>query len=154
MSKFRSILMVLLALTLAGCGNSASQRLIGKWKCDFAKAAAKAAGKMTEKEEDARAAAVLNMVQAMGMKMEMILEFKSDQTLNVTTNGIPSPFSGPMTWKTIEGQGDKLTIEITNPKEKTPSKVQITFNDNDHLQFIPPDPKVKCSCPFCETGAA
>ncbi len=123
MSKFRLVLMVLLSLTLAGCGNSATKRLIGKWKWDPLKGIAKDFGIQTE--------------------MGMIFEFKSDQTLNVSATGIPAPFSGSMTWKTLESQGDKLTIEITNPKENTPSKVQITFTDNDHLQFIPPDMKTK-----------
>lgn len=143
MSKFRLILIVLFSFFLAGCGNSASKRLVGKWKYDFAKTAAKAADKMTGEVKDGKGAAALAMAQALGMKMEMIFEFKSDQTVNVSATGIPAPFSGPMTWKTLESQGDKLTIEITNPKEKTPSKVQITFTDNDHLQFIPPDSTVK-----------
>ena len=143
MSKFRLVLMVLLALTLFGCGNSASQRLIGKWKYDFAKAAAKEAGTMMGENKDGKAAAALGIAQAMGMKMEMIIEFKSDQTANVATTGMPFPFTGPMAWTTLDSQGDKLTIEITNPQDKKTSKVQITFIDNDHLQFSPPDANAK-----------
>jgi hypothetical protein len=139
MRKSCLILLVLFSISMTGCGNSASQRLIGKWKFD----AAKAAGKLIGEDKDGKAAAALGMMQAMGMKMEMVIEFKADKTANVTTTGLPTPFAGTVTWKEIEAQGDKLTIEITNPKEKNPSKVQITFIDNDHLQFSPPDTNAK-----------
>ncbi|MCC6126373.1 MAG: hypothetical protein IT426_15555 [Pirellulales bacterium] len=139
MRKTCLILMVLFSFSMAGCGNSTSQRLIGKWKFD----AAKAAGKLIGEDKDGKAAAALGMMQAMGMKMEMVIEFKADKTANVTTTGLPSPFSGVVSWKVTEAQGDKLTIEITNPKENKTSKVQITFTDNDHLQFSPPDANAK-----------
>jgi hypothetical protein len=143
MPKTSTILIVFLSLILAGCGNSAANRLIGTWKYDFAKAAANEAGKRMGENGDNKAAAALSVVEAFGMKMEMILDFKADQTVNITASGIPFPFSGPMTWKSVESDGDKLTIEITNPKDKSTSKVQIAFIDNDHLQFSPPDSKAK-----------
>jgi hypothetical protein len=115
MLKVRFILMFLLALTLAGCNKSAPERLIGKWK--FKK---------------------LDVISKdMGVNMEMTFNFKSDQTGDVTTTGL-LPFAGPITWKTLDTKGNNLTIEITNPKEKIPGKVQITFTDNDHLLFSPP----------------
>jgi hypothetical protein len=115
MLKVRLFLIVLLSITLAGCNKSAPERLIGKWKF---------------KKLDA-------ISKDLGVNMEMIFEFKSDQTGNFTTTGL-LPFAGPITWKTLETKGNNLTIEITNPKEKIPGKVQITFTDNDHILFSPP----------------
>jgi outer membrane lipoprotein-sorting protein len=139
MLKFRLFLLILLTLTLAGCGKSPSQRLVGKWKFD----AAKAVSNLAKEHKDDGIAAAIGVAQAMGQKMEIILEFNADQTGNATTIGLPSPFAGPITWKTLDAQGDKLTIEITNPKENATSKVQITFVDDDHIQFLPPDAKMK-----------
>jgi hypothetical protein len=139
MAKFRWMVLVLLTLASVGCGNSASQKLIGKWKFD----AAKAASKMVGDKADGKAAAALGMMQTMGMKMEMVLEFKADHTANFTATGIPSPFPDSINWKVIESQGDKVTVEFNNSKENKTNKVQITFTDNDHLQFSPPDSSAK-----------
>jgi hypothetical protein len=143
MSKPATFLVVLLSLALAGCGDAATNRLIGVWKYDFAKAAADEAGKRMGENGPGNATAALGVAQALGMKMEMMLDFKSNQTVNITTTGIPFPFTGEMTWKTVESNGDKLTIEITNPQDKRSSRVQITFIDRDNLQFSPPDSTAK-----------
>jgi uncharacterized lipoprotein NlpE involved in copper resistance len=141
MARIRLIALILMVLTLAGCGNSASNRLLGKWKCDFTKALLKQMGEKSQ----GNSAAALGIAQAFGANttMEMTIEFKSDQTGNVSTTGIPFPFDGAITWKTIESQGDKITVEIANPKEKQTSKLQITFLDNDHLRFSPPNTEAK-----------
>jgi hypothetical protein len=143
MTKARLVVLVLLSLGLTGCGNPAAQRLVGKWKFDFAKAAAKEAEKRMGADQDGKAAAALGMAQMMGMKMEMIIEFKSDATGNVSTTGIPFPFAGPITWKVLEGSGEKLTVEFTNAQDKQSSKVQIALVDNDHLLFSPPNSRGK-----------
>jgi uncharacterized lipoprotein NlpE involved in copper resistance len=142
MMKTKLALLVLLAVSLTGC-NSASSRLIGTWKFDFAKAAAKQADKMMGANNGGTAASALGMAQTFGMKMEMTFEFKSDQTVNIATTGIPFPFTGLMNWKTIKSDGDNLVIEITNPEDKKTSQIQIAFIDNDHLRFSPPDSNAK-----------
>jgi hypothetical protein len=129
-----------MTLVLAGCNESSSQRLIGKWKFD----AAKAATEMAKKENNEMAATAIGLLQASGQKMEMIFEFGPDQKGNVSAAGIPAfNYDGPFTWKTVESKGDKLTIEITNPKVNQSSRVQITFIDNDHLTFSPPEANAK-----------
>jgi hypothetical protein len=149
MLKFRWFLLILLTLTLAGCGKSPSQRLVGKWKFD----AAKAVSELAKENKDDGIAAAIGVAQAMGQKMEIIFEFKSDQTGSATTVNIPFPFEGPIAWKPLESQGDKLTIEIKKPQENATGNVQITLNatgkaqitfvDDDHLQFLLPDVKMK-----------
>jgi hypothetical protein len=125
MLRFRLVLLILLSLTFAGCGKSAPDRLIGKWQFD----AAKEFGKI---EKDFGASKILG---APGVKMVMTIKFDANHTGNFEI-----PFvSGPITWKVLEMQGEKLTIEITNPKEAKPSKVDITFIDNDHMEFKYPD---------------
>lgn len=138
MTKLKFSLLVLLALSLTGC-NSASQRLLGKWKCDFAKALAKKTDQIMGKTDGGMASVAQGLAESMGLKEEMTFEFKSDQTVNIATTGIPFPFTGPMNWKTVKSDGDNLTIEITNPKDKRTSQIQITFIDNDHLKFSSPD---------------
>jgi hypothetical protein len=139
MSKAAVFLVIVASLALAGCGDAAANRLIGTWKYDFAKAAADEAGKRMGENGSGNAAAALGVAQALGMTMEMTLDFKSNQTVNITTTGIPFPLTGEMSWKTVESTGDKLTIEITNPQDNRSSRVQITFIDRNHLQFSPPN---------------
>jgi hypothetical protein len=121
MSRFRLAILVLLALTFAGCGKSASERLIGKWQFD----AAKEFGKI---EKDFGESNILGIP---GVKMVMTIQFDADHTGNFE---IPL-LSGPITWKVLETHGEKLTIEITNPKEAKPSKVEIAFLDDDRMEF-------------------
>jgi hypothetical protein len=134
MLRFQWLLVGLFALTLTGCGDSGSNRLVGKWKFDAAKAIAGAA-----ESKNVNAPAALGLAQAMGMKIEMVMDFKSDHSLNVTTTGIPAPFQGDITWKPVKTEGDKLIIAFVNAKENKSNEVQITFIDNDHLRFSPPN---------------
>jgi hypothetical protein len=143
MLKSAALFVALMLLALAGCGDAAANRLIGVWKYDFAKAAAGEAGKRMGENGPGNAVAALGVAQALGIKMEMTLDFKSNQTVNIATSGIPFPFAGDMTWRTVENADDKLTIEITNPQDKRSSRVQITFIDRDHLRFSPPDSDAK-----------
>lgn len=133
MLKMKFVSFILLGLTLAGCGNSGSNRLIGKWKFDAAKMLSKA-----KEGESGNAPAGLGIAQAMGMKLEMVIEFKSDHTVNMTATGIPVPFPGDITWKPVKTEGEKLTIAFVNSKENKSNDVEITFIDNDHLRFSHP----------------
>ena len=132
-----SLTIALLAcLGLAGCGQSASQRLVGKWKSDLAKAAK---GAVWETDGPASATGtMLGLAEAVGMKMEMEIEFKADQTMTTSATWFWTETSGTMDWEVARVDGGTVTVAIRWPDDRNATELQIIFVDEDHFQLAPP----------------
>lgn len=123
-------------LCIAGCGPSASERLVGKWKYDVAEAA-----KDKIQDSDVPHAVgkpLLGIMETIGARLEMEIEFKADGTMTISAGGDQKLEVVSRTWEVVEAEGDQVTLRLGKPGDPNSMNRQVTFVDDDHFEFAPP----------------
>ncbi|MHC4181139.1 MAG: PAP/fibrillin family protein [Planctomycetota bacterium] len=141
MKRLSLIVALLGCLLAAGCGQSASERLVGKWAYDVLERA-----QGTDGEQGAAGGAkeaILGVAQAMGVTAGMEIEFRDDQTVTMSASlfRAKTPLSskrGSMHWKVAKEEGETVTVEIRLPGDQNARKLEVTFVDEDHLRVAAP----------------
>lgn len=134
----RSSLMIVLpiCLGLVGCGPSAAEKLLGKWRYDVTKA-------MRDTMEEQQGPqpgqpTLLGFMDALGMNLEVEVHFKEDGTLKLSAGGDGKWEMASRTWEVVGVDGQKLTLELGRLDDGETVTREITFLDDDHLEFAPP----------------
>jgi len=128
MQRFSLGAVVLACAVLVGCGSPIARKLVGTWKCD---PVASLQNEMQAKDNNPLKA----FVQA-----QLILE------LVIRDTGTMTMHMGPQRrevwskkWIVTGSQGNTATVQLSTLDNTNPEAVPITFTDNDHFLFTPPN---------------
>lgn len=107
MRRIVGILTAAACLGLVGCGQSPSEKLIGKWQYN-------PIGKAESSDEQtgevgAVEGLLAGAVEAVGRMTALELEFESDQTLSAAWLHVTAP--GTIYWSVGETDGDRVTLK-------------------------------------------
>jgi hypothetical protein len=119
-----SLLTVSACLGLVGCGQSPSEKLVGKWQYN------------PIGQNESTGGLIADSVQTLGQMAALEIEFKSDQTLLAGCLGLNIP--GTIHWSVSETDGDRVTLQLSGEDGKNAIDLKITFVDDDHLRAGPP----------------
>jgi len=136
--RMRQIMAMLAAaacLTLIGCGQSPSEKLIGKWQCN-------PLDQGDPSEEPAEQVGLVEglwagTVEKLGQATALEIEFHEDQT--VTGGWLLFNEPGTIYWSVGETDGDRVTLQFSRQDGESTMEVKITFVDNDHFRLAPSD---------------
>jgi len=128
MRRILGMLVVSACLTLVGCGQSPSEKLIGKWQYNPIG--------QSESSEEQSEGLFAGAVEAFGQMTTLELDFKSDQTLSAGWLRVTAP--GTIYWSVGETDGDQVTLKVGGQDGNKTVDMKITFVDDDHFQFAPP----------------
>jgi hypothetical protein len=114
-------LALLAAVCLVGCGNP-SAKLLGKWKMSG----------IGEAEGNPLAGMMAQM-------MKIGFEFKADGSCISSIEALGQQQSATGTWRFVKSEGSDLVIALKMPPANKEGEVRISFQDNDHCSFVPPE---------------
>ena len=112
---------LLAALCLTGCGNP-SGKLIGKWKMSG----------ISGTEGNPLAGLMTQM-------MKVGFEFKADGSCTSSVEALGQQQSATGTWRFVKSDGGDLVIALKMPPANKEGEIRISFQDNDHCSFVPPE---------------
>jgi len=119
---------------LVGCGPSAEQKLIGKWKADIDK-------EQIEKEAEDDPGAALGA--AMMESMNLTMEFKPKNKMEMKMAFGPMNISIEGDWKVVQDNGASAIVELSmknpNSDETKKNNGTIKFVDADTIELVPKD---------------
>ncbi|MEE8451217.1 MAG: hypothetical protein V3R99_04850 [Thermoguttaceae bacterium] len=132
--RIMGMLIVSTCLGLVGCGQSASDKLIGRWQYN-------PIGKVESSDKQTGGVGtakglVAGAVETLGRMTALELEFTSDRTLSAGWLRVTVP--GTIYWSVGEVDGDQVTLKVGGQDGKNTIDMKITFVDDDHFRFAPP----------------
>ncbi len=126
MRRFTGVVVLLCCVVFAGCGPSASRKLIGQWQCNPAEALRQQGNQ--ENLNNPMAAGL----EAMMANFTLGLAFEADGTVTATMGG-SKELAWTKHWKVTNVEGQKVTIELCDTDGSNTEVKLLAFVDDDHF---------------------
>jgi hypothetical protein len=128
------------AVALAGCGKSAEERLVGKWKGKVELNEEAITKELAKTGDDASAKQVFEALQSMEVDIEFAADGKLSMSAAAQTPAGDDTQSITGKWQVVSQDGDQITIESIYEGEKEPEQIDIKLEGDDAFSTRPPGP--------------
>lgn len=112
-------------VSLTGCSPAA--KLVGTWEVDIPAAQKKLEGDPLS----AMAAPLL-------ASMKLNLNFQGDGNCSVEGSFLGQSKTAQGSWRFVKEENKTMLVMVKLEGEQSEREVKITFNDNDHIEMVPP----------------
>ena len=124
MRKLAGVVVVLCCVMFAGCGPSASRKLVGRWQCNLAE---------TSRQQGNRENLDNPVAAGLAAIFTIELAFEADGMVAATRGGSQKLWTKQ--WKVTNVEGQKVTIELCDTDDTNPQVELLTFDGDDHFTY-------------------